>query len=43
MNFDSSASPWNLPELKLYFGYPLALASMVGVALLMVWYFRRRK
>ncbi len=26
MNFDTSVSPWNMPELKLPFGYPMALA-----------------
>ncbi len=25
MNFDTSVSPWNMPELKLPFGYPMAL------------------
>src|SRR5690606_26472490 len=28
MNFDMSASPWSMPELSAYFGYPAALGSM---------------
>lgn len=32
MNFDSSSSPWNMPELHWYWGYPFALSLMVGVA-----------
>ncbi len=43
MNFDSNASPWNLPELKLYFGYPAALASMLLVGIGMILYFRRKR
>ena len=33
MNFDPSASPWNMPELEAYYGYPLALGFMALVAL----------
>ena len=42
MNFDSSASPWNLPELGFRFGYPMfwLIALVVGVGLL-VWFKRR--
>jgi magnesium transporter len=33
MNFDPAASPWNMPELKAYWGYPaLLLAMMLVVA-----------
>ena len=32
MNFDPDTSPWNMPELRWYYGYPLALASMGLVA-----------
>ncbi|WP_437200740.1 magnesium/cobalt transporter CorA [Planctomicrobium sp. SH664] len=28
MNFDPAVSPWNMPELKWYYGYPFALAIM---------------
>jgi magnesium transporter len=43
MNFDPSASPWNMPELKWYFGYPLALGLMALVAVLLLLFFRRRR
>jgi magnesium transporter len=43
MNFDSTASPYNMPELKWWLGYPLALALMAGVAVVMLVYFRFRK
>ena len=42
MNFDTDASPLNMPELHWYLGYPFALALMVGVGLALVWMFRRR-
>lgn len=43
MNFDPDASPWNMPELRAYFGYPAALASMLLVALSLIAYFKWRK
>lgn len=43
MNFDPSSSPWNMPELRWRFGYPLALGVMAVVAVVMLFYFRRRK
>ncbi|MBV8586198.1 MAG: magnesium/cobalt transporter CorA [Verrucomicrobia bacterium] len=43
MNFDPQASPWNMPELKLFYGYPMALILMLLVALGMLWFFRRKK
>lgn len=42
MNFNRSASPWNMPELDWYFGYPLALLLMVVTAGGMIWYFWRK-
>ena len=42
MNFDASASPWNMPELKWRFGYPFALALMAGLAIVMLVYFLRK-
>lgn len=33
MNFDPASSPYNMPELKWYFGYPFALLLMVSVSL----------
>lgn len=42
MNFDPSASPWNMPELNWYWGYPAAWASMIITAAIMVIYFKRK-
>lgn len=42
MNFDVDASPFNMPELGWYFGYPFALALMLAVAATMVIFFRRK-
>ncbi|MGQ9760426.1 MAG: magnesium/cobalt transporter CorA [Thermogutta sp.] len=42
MNFDPEASPWNMPELRWYFGYPFCLALMLVVAGTMIWSFYRR-
>jgi magnesium transporter len=41
MNFDRS-SPWNMPELGWWLGYPFALGLMALVALGLVIYFRRK-
>jgi magnesium transporter len=42
MNFDPAASPFNMPELDWYFGYPLALLLMLAVAAGLIVYFRRK-
>lgn len=42
MNFDHSASPFNMPELYTYWGYPAVLVTMLVIALLLLWMFRRR-
>ncbi len=42
MNFDTDKSPWNMPELDWYYGYPLALGLMLAIAIVMLIYFRRR-
>ena len=42
MNFDPEASPWNMPELGWYWGYPAALAVMVGIAVGLLVFFRRK-
>ncbi|MCB2053279.1 MAG: magnesium/cobalt transporter CorA [Geminicoccaceae bacterium] len=42
MNFDRDVSPYNMPELGWYFGYPLALLVMGSCAgLLLYWFYRR--
>jgi magnesium transporter len=42
MNFDPAASPFNMPELGWYWGYPAALAVMAAVAAALLVFFRRR-
>ena len=42
MNFNSTASPWNMPELHWRYGYPAVLALMAVVAGGMVLFFRRK-
>jgi magnesium transporter len=41
MNFDTRASPWNMPELGWWLGYPLALLLMAATAGVMLLYFYR--
>ena len=43
MNFNTAKSPWNLPELDWYWGYPFALSLMCGVGIGMVTYFKKKK
>ncbi len=40
MNFDHEVSPYNMPELHWFFGYPLALSMMLAVAAGMLLFFR---
>lgn len=42
MNFDPDRSPWNMPELRWYFGYPTALLFMAIVSGLLAYYLHRR-
>jgi magnesium transporter len=42
MNFDSSVSPWNMPELHTRYGYPIALLAMVLIGGGMLYYFWRK-
>jgi hypothetical protein len=41
MNFASDKSPWNMPELGWYFGYPFCLGLMVATVGGLLVYFRR--
>lgn len=43
MNFDPEISPWNMPELKFYYGYPFALGTMLVLAIGLYLYFRWRR
>lgn len=42
MNFDPETSPWNMPELKWYWGYPICLAVMLVTAGGLVFFFWKR-
>ena len=42
MNFDPDKSPWNMPELGWYWGYPFALGLMLVIAIALVIFFKRR-
>ncbi len=42
MNFNPAASPYNMPELSWYYGYPMALGMMVAVAVGMLYFFKRK-
>jgi len=42
MNFNPKVSPWNMPLLNSYWGYPICLGGMLLFAVLMVFYFRRK-
>ncbi len=41
MNFDTE-SPYNMPELSAYYGYPITMGLMLIVAIIMVIYFKRK-
>ncbi|MDZ4835710.1 MAG: magnesium/cobalt transporter CorA [Candidatus Melainabacteria bacterium] len=36
MNFNSNKSPYNMPELQMYYGYPVAILMMILVTLAVV-------
>ena len=42
MNFDPEASPWSMPELGWYWGYPAVWAVMLVVAAGLIWFFKRK-
>jgi magnesium transporter len=42
MNFNTMKSPFNMPELEWYWGYPFALGLMAAVAAVLLLYFRRK-
>lgn len=42
MNFNHDASPWNMPELQYYWGYPLCWGFMSAIALSLTYYFWRQ-
>jgi magnesium transporter len=42
MNFNTDRSPWNMPELNWYWGYPACLAFMAAIAAALVFFFWKR-
>lgn len=42
MNFHTDISPWNMPELDWYYGYPLCMALMGGISIGQLIFFYRR-
>jgi magnesium transporter len=42
MNFNTEVSPWNMPELNWYYGYPLCLLLMLLAAAFLIYYFHRK-
>jgi len=42
MNFNTRVSPWNMPELNWYWGYPIIMGLMAVMAGGMLVYFKRR-
>lgn len=42
MNFNTEKSPWNMPELNTYYGYPLCWLVMFLIAGAEIFYFWRR-
>ena len=43
MNFNPDISPFNMPELNWFWGYPMALISMLLIGILLVIYFKRKR
>lgn len=43
MNFEVADSPWAMPEVHWYFGYPLVWLLMLAVVVGMLIYFKRKK
>lgn len=42
MNFDPDTSPWNMPELRWYWGYPMVIGLMVVVTVGLLVFFHRK-
>lgn len=43
MNFNAEKSPYNMPELNWFYGYPFALGLMAAVGIGLLVYFKRKK
>ncbi len=42
MNFNTLISPWNMPELNWYWGYPAVWAIMIAIAVGLLTLFQRK-
>ncbi|MCL4705651.1 magnesium/cobalt transporter CorA [bacterium] len=42
MNFHTGISPWNMPELNWYFGYPIVMLVMLAIGVVMLFFFKKR-
>ena len=42
MNFNPETSPWNMPELDAYYGYPICIAFMLAISLLQLYWLWKR-
>lgn len=42
MNFTHPTSPWAMPELGWYYGYPLVWGLMIAMTGGLIWFFKRR-
>lgn len=42
MNFEHPDSPWAMPELHWYYGYPMIWGVMIAMTLGLLWFFRRK-
>jgi len=42
MNFTHPGSPWAMPELHWYYGYPITWAIMIAIVIGMIFYFKRK-
>jgi len=43
MNFSHEGSPWAMPELHWYYGYPIVWGIMLAVVVGLLCFFRHRK
>lgn len=41
--FNPEKSPFNMPELNWYLGYPFAIGIMAAIGVIMLFYFKKKK
>jgi len=42
MNFNTATSPWSMPELNWYWGYPAVWLVMAAIGGAMLFFFKKR-